>query len=149
MNKWNWPQELSTPSVCSCVCVDSENGDEGLPEKSTSTYFVLKFARICPDFILCGWDLVQGGDRQIIKSHAKVLPGRFSGLLKSPRKVQKKISKRTPRADGDDPGSSFSYFLQENEPTREGGGEGLRRRPPLWVHFLSKNIEKELPGLSR
>ena len=64
----------------------------------------------------------------IIKRAPKVLPGRFSGLLKSPPKVPEKTSKRTPRADGTTLGVLFHIFLKENgrglrpRPTREGGG---------------------------
>ena len=78
--------------------------------------------------VLCQWSPVQGGDRQIIKRAPKVLRGRFSGLLKSPPKVPKKISKRTPRADGTTQGVLFHIFLEKNgrglrpRPTREGGG---------------------------
>ena len=102
---------------------------------------------------LCRWSPVQGGDRQIIKRAQKVLPGRFSGLLKSPPKVPEKTSKRTPRADGDDPGSSFSYLFERKWTHK--GGRRRSRRPPLWgaaegrARFSPKRCEKVLPGLSR
>ena len=99
---------------------------------------------------LCRWSPVQGGDRQIIKRAQKVLPGRFSGLLKSPPKVPEKTSKRTPRADGTTLGVLFHIFLKENGPTREGGGEAAAlpcgARPKAAPIFFQKDMKKNSQG---
>merc|ERR1712242_662985 len=97
-----------------------------------------------------GWNPVQGGDQQIIERAQKVLPHRFSGLLKSPRKVPEKTSKRTPRADGTNLGVLFHIFLKENgcglrpRPTREGGGEAAAL--PCGSIFFQKDLKKNSPG---